>query len=140
MKIGMKKFGSFLKKLREEKGFGLREFADKVGISAAYLTKIEQGRDPAPHSKKIEKMAEVLNVPSSDLFKKVKKGVRLPTTITGVYAESDINKEKFPEFAKTIKGKCLTRKQWDKLIKEAKELLESRFTDRDSQSNTSSRK
>ena len=53
--------GEALRELRLEMGIGLREFAEKVGISAPYLSNIERGRLPPPSEEKLCVIASELN-------------------------------------------------------------------------------
>ena len=44
----MSTFGTTIKELRTQKKLGLRQFAQKIGISATYVSKMERGLDPPP--------------------------------------------------------------------------------------------
>ena len=70
---GNKAFGERLRQLREERkrsdpAFSLRKFAQSVGISATFLSKIERGEFDPPKADRIIKMAELLNVDADDLL------------------------------------------------------------------------
>lgn len=62
-----KAFGSHLRKLREEKGFGMREFATHADIEYSQLSKIERGVTN-PTISTIIFLAEALGVSHSELF------------------------------------------------------------------------
>lgn len=54
-------FGSVLRATRVEKGFSLRKFAEKVGVSPTYLSLVETGQAPyQPTVDRIKRMAELL--------------------------------------------------------------------------------
>ena len=53
-------FGSQLRALREEKKLGLRELASQAGISPAFLSKIESGKEKPPAERKLRALAKVL--------------------------------------------------------------------------------
>lgn len=58
-------FGNLLRALREAKRttdptFSLRQFAEKVGISATFLSKVERGEFDPPAADKIIRMARLL--------------------------------------------------------------------------------
>lgn len=54
-------FGQILRKRRLAKGFTLRKFAEKVGVSPTYLSLVETGQAPyEPTVKRIKLMAEIL--------------------------------------------------------------------------------
>ncbi|MBT8342776.1 MAG: helix-turn-helix transcriptional regulator [Desulfatitalea sp.] len=67
------KFGKRLRELREAKlknnpKFTLRKFAESVGISPTFLSKVERGEFDPPKAEKIIKMAELLEIDSDELL------------------------------------------------------------------------
>jgi len=57
----IKPFGQLLREKRVEKGYSLRKFAEKVGVSPTYLSQVEQGKvEKPPTSERVKKMAELL--------------------------------------------------------------------------------
>ena len=57
-----KNFGSVLRATRVEKGFSLRKFAEKVGVSPTYLSLVETGQAPyQPTVDRIKRRAELLD-------------------------------------------------------------------------------
>lgn len=61
-------FGDHLRKLRDARDFSLRELAEKVGVSAAFLSDVELGRR-FPSDEKIEALAHALSVDPAELRK-----------------------------------------------------------------------
>jgi transcriptional regulator with XRE-family HTH domain len=61
-------FGTYLRKVREEKSISLRELAKKIGVSGAFLSDIELGRR-FPSADKIELLAKEIGVPLEELQK-----------------------------------------------------------------------
>jgi len=66
-------FGSYVRKLREAKKvvdprFSLRKFAQAVGISPTYLSKVEKGEFAPPAPERIKKMAELLEINADELL------------------------------------------------------------------------
>lgn len=61
-------FGSYLRKIREEKNISLRELAKKINVSGAFLSDIELGRR-FPATDKIELLAVELGVSLEELQK-----------------------------------------------------------------------
>lgn len=55
-------FGKSLKKLRESKGYSLRQLSIKSGVSYGQIAKIENGTRGTPKPKTIEKLAKGLGV------------------------------------------------------------------------------
>jgi transcriptional regulator with XRE-family HTH domain len=67
MALARNKFGSVLRARRVEKGFSLRKFAEKVGVSPTYLSLVETGQAPyQPTVDRIKKMAELLGVDADE--------------------------------------------------------------------------
>ena len=61
-------FGDEVRKLRTAKGVGLRQMAQEVGISPAYLSQLERGVSPPPDEEKVKQIAKVLRVRQSGLM------------------------------------------------------------------------
>jgi len=53
-------FGQVLRKKRLEKGYSLRKFAEKVGVSPTYLSQVEQSNVAPPTAERVQRMAELL--------------------------------------------------------------------------------
>lgn len=54
-------FGKALRELRASRGISLRSFADQLGVSATYLSQVEQCNAPSPTADRIQHMAKLLN-------------------------------------------------------------------------------
>jgi len=65
-----KTFGQLIRELRinHKEYNSLREFARKVGLSPAYLSRIENEKEPPPSESIIERMAEALGIDKYELF------------------------------------------------------------------------
>lgn len=61
-------FGATLRMLRVDAGIGLRELATRIGVSSAYLSRVEHGRDPTPTPDRLGAIADTLNMPRALLF------------------------------------------------------------------------
>lgn len=57
-------FGATLRLLRLESGLGLRDLARRLGVSSAYLSRVENGLDPAPTAARLTHLARELGVPA----------------------------------------------------------------------------
>jgi transcriptional regulator with XRE-family HTH domain len=70
-----KSFGQMIRELRiKDKNYSsLREFAKKVGLSPAYISRIENDREPPPSEKVVERLAEALEADKYELFSYAKK-------------------------------------------------------------------
>lgn len=65
----MKDFGETIRDLRVAQDLGLRETATKVGISPAYLSRIERGKERPPRPEVIKELAKVLAADPDVLFR-----------------------------------------------------------------------
>lgn len=63
-----KTFGACIRAWREEKEIGLRKFADLVGISPTYLSKIERNEFPPPGEEKVIAIARELEKDPDELL------------------------------------------------------------------------
>lgn len=65
----MKDFGDTIRDLRVAQDLGLRETAGKVGISPAYLSRIERGKERPPRPEVIKALAKTLAADPDVLFR-----------------------------------------------------------------------
>jgi HTH-type transcriptional regulator, competence development regulator len=72
----MSAFGPIVRTRRKQKGYGLIELAERLGMSPAYLSRIERGHENAPRDEIIERIAAILDIPLDELFIQAN---RLPT-------------------------------------------------------------
>ena len=56
-------FGAALRLFRTDAGISLRQLAAQVGVSSAYLSRVEHGRDQAPTADRLTAIARVLGLP-----------------------------------------------------------------------------
>ena len=56
-------FGATLRMLRIDAGLGLGELAERIGVSTAYLSRVEHGHDPVPTHDRIVAIARALELP-----------------------------------------------------------------------------
>ena len=61
-------FGGYLRKKREDRGLTLVEVAERVGISVAYLSRIERERENAPKDALIQKACKALDLDADEAF------------------------------------------------------------------------
>jgi len=62
-------FGDFLKNLMDIKEVGVNELANLSGVSAAHISRIINGKRPAPGPKTIKKFASALNTDYNELMR-----------------------------------------------------------------------
>lgn len=61
-------FGQALREKRTAAKISLRRFAELLGVSATYLSQVEQCNAPPPTAERIQHMAELLNTSADPLF------------------------------------------------------------------------
>lgn len=64
-----KLFGFTVREMREAQGLGLREFAERLGISPAYLSRIERDKERPPKPETIKRIAVLLGGDPDLLFR-----------------------------------------------------------------------
>lgn len=73
-------FGLTVRARRVEQGIGLNDFAERLGVSPAYWSRVEREQENAPRDELVERAAAILGVRLDDLF--VEAG-RLPPDMRG---------------------------------------------------------
>lgn len=61
-------FGATLRLLRVDAGISLRVLAARIGVSSAYLSRVEHGHDPAPTPDRLAAIAQVLDIPVATIL------------------------------------------------------------------------
>lgn len=61
-------YGELTRRVREEKDYGLREFAKLLGVSATYLSQVERNELPPPAEERVVKTAELLDLEKDELL------------------------------------------------------------------------
>jgi transcriptional regulator with XRE-family HTH domain len=65
----MNSFGETIRDLRVAQDLGLRETASRIGISPAYLSRIERGKERPPRPEVVKALAKVLAADPDVLFR-----------------------------------------------------------------------
>jgi len=66
--MAKRSFGAYVRWKREQANISLRSFAEKVGVSATYISLIEQGKAPPPAAQRVQRMAAILHENPDDLL------------------------------------------------------------------------
>jgi len=61
-------FGLTVRARRTEQGIGLNDFAERLGVSPAYWSRVEREQENAPRDELVERAAAILGVRLDDLF------------------------------------------------------------------------
>lgn len=111
----MKQFGETIRELRLAQELGLRETALKIGISPAYLSRIERGKESPPRPEIIKGLAKVLAADPDVLF-------RLSSSTDPEVAELLIDQPELITLLRFIKESQFTNDELIKLIKLAESI------------------
>ena len=106
-------FGETIREMREAQAVGLRAAAGHLGISPAYLSRIERGRERPPRPELVTRIATLLGGDPDLLF-------RLADSTDPDLAEYIHFTPNVPEFLRTAKAMNLTSEDFEVLIEEVK--------------------
>ena len=99
--------------MREAQGLGLRVAAERLGISPAYLSRIERGRERPPKPELVKRVARLLGGDADLLF-------RLADSTDPDIADFMNLVPNVPEFLRTAMELRLTSQDFEELIDELK--------------------
>lgn len=112
-------FGKYLRKLRIDRGMVLKNMADMLGVSSAYLSAIELGKRAIPDSL-INAAASAFKLSDEEVNELKKQAdISQPSLKVDMSDAEDQNKELMLVFARKFKD--LTPEQLDKLNKMLKD-------------------
>lgn len=60
--------GEYIKTHREAAGISQRQLAQRIGIHHSYLARLESGANDSPAAEVLQRIADVLEISSTDLF------------------------------------------------------------------------
>jgi len=69
----MSEFGTTLREKRRAAGLSQRKLAQEAGVDFSYVSKLENGRLPAPAASTVSRFAEVVGCPPEELLAAAKK-------------------------------------------------------------------
>jgi transcriptional regulator with XRE-family HTH domain len=69
----MSNFGVVLKKKRREAGLSQRQLAEQAGVDFSYISKLENGRLPAPAADTAARLAKCIGCPAEELLAAARK-------------------------------------------------------------------
>ncbi|MGG2141275.1 helix-turn-helix domain-containing protein [Symbiopectobacterium sp. RP] len=112
-------FGKYLRKLRIDRGMVLKNMADMLGVSSAYLSAIELGKRAIPDSL-IDAVASACRLSDEEVLELKKQAdISQPSLKVDMSDAEDKNKELMLVFARKFKD--LSPEQLDKLNKMLKD-------------------
>ena len=104
-------FGETIREMREAQQMGLRAAANRLGISPAYLSRIERGRERPPKPELVKRMATLLGGDPDLLF-------RLADSTDPDLAEYIHSTPGLPEFLRAALAMALTSEDFKLLTEE----------------------
>ena len=110
------KFGAFIRSIREEREFGSREMAKKIGISPTYLVKVERDEFSPPAEDKVRKIVEIFAI---DLDELMALAWKISSHLSGIIKE---HPRELVALLRTTKG--MTADNVAKLIRETEKSRE----------------
>ena len=105
----MNEFGKALREKRRQAGVSQRKLANSVGVDFSYISKLENGRLPAPSAETIARIAKAIGCPIEELFSAAKK---IPNRLGNSIA-SEPAALRFLNEASKLR---LSTKDWEKMI------------------------
>ena len=108
-----KTFGETTREMRMAQEMGLRTAAERLGISPAYLSRVERGKERPPKPDLVKRMAILLGGDPDLLF-------RLAESTDPDLAEYIHQTAHVPEFLRTAKAMKLTSEDFAMLTEEVK--------------------
>ena len=109
-----KAFGETIREMREAQGMGLRTAAERLGISPAYLSRVERGKERPPRPDLVKRMATLLGGDPDLLF-------RLAESTDPDLAEYIHRIPNVPEFLRMAREMELTSEDFEALIEEVRQ-------------------
>ena len=106
-----KQFGETIREMREAQALGLRVAAERLGISPAYLSRIERGKERPPKPELVKKLARLLGGDADLLF-------RLAASTDPDIAEYMNLVPNVPEFLRAAMALRLTSEDFAELIQD----------------------
>ncbi len=106
-------FGETIREMREAQVMGLRAAAQRLGISPAYLSRIERGRERPPKPELVKRIATLLGGDPDLLFRLAESTD--PDLADYIHLTPNVS-----EFLRTAKAMDLTSEDFEVLIEEVK--------------------
>ena len=109
-----KTFAETIREMRQAQEMGLRTAADRLGISPAYLSRIERGKERPPKPELVKRLATLLGGDSDLLFRLAESTD--PDLAAYVHSIPNV-----PDFLRTAQAMKLTSNDFKALIEDMKQ-------------------
>lgn len=108
-------FGNALREHRRVSGLSQRELAQRIGVDFSYISKLENGRLPAPAADTVVSMCRVLQIPADDMLALTGK---IPSNVQRTVSTSRVAQQFLHEAQKMQ----LTDEQWGRMVQTLRSL------------------
>lgn len=105
----MTPFGELLREKRRASGLSQRQLAERAGVDFSYISKLENGRLPAPADDTVVRLCKILGCPSEEFFAAAKK---LPTEL----GESLVGQPAALRFLQEASRLKLSQEEWERML------------------------
>ena len=102
-------FGELLREKRRAAGLSQRQLADRAGVDFSYISKLENGRLPAPADDTVVRLCEILGCPAEEFFAAARK---LPTEL----GESLVGEPAALRFLQEASRLKLSQEEWERML------------------------
>jgi len=105
----MSEFGDTLREKRRAAGLSQRKLAQEASVDFSYISKLENGRLPAPAAATVTRFAEVIGCPPEELLAAAKK---MPADVNALMS-GDPAAQRFLQAASKL---GLSADEWERMI------------------------
>lgn len=102
-------FGELLREKRRAAALSQRQLAERAGVDFSYISKLENGRLPAPADDTVVRICEILGCPTDEFFTAAKK---LPTEL----GESLVEEPAALRFLHEASRLKLSQVEWEQML------------------------
>ena len=113
-------FGEFLQKKREERQITLRGMAEKLKMSAPYLSDIEKGRRNPPEMDKLQLIAQILNLSEEENAIMLDLAGKMRNTVAPDLPEYIMERDYVSAALRTARDLDASEADWLKFVEELK--------------------
>jgi HTH-type transcriptional regulator, competence development regulator len=105
----MTSFGELLREKRRASALSQRQLAERAGVDFSYISKLENGRLPAPADDTVVRLCEILGCRSEEFFAAAKK---MPTEL----GESLVGEPAALRFLQEASRLKLSQEEWERML------------------------
>jgi transcriptional regulator with XRE-family HTH domain len=105
----MSAFGDLLREKRRAAGLSQRQLAERAEVDFSYISKLENGRLPAPADETVVRICEILKCPTDEFFAAAKK---IPAELSAALG-GELAALRFLQEASRLK---LSPEEWEQML------------------------